>query len=62
MEQSDLPGETKIQLFWGQTKFNLNILIKKVEALKKALGRRNIEYRTHVPGQHEASPTYAIKL
>lgn len=33
MEQSDLPGETKIQVFWGQTEFNFNILIKKVEAL-----------------------------
>ena len=52
MEQSDLPGETKIQVFWGQTKFNFNILIKKVEALKKELGRRNKGYRTHLPGQH----------
>ena len=52
MEQSDLPGETKIQFFWGQTKFNLNILIKKVKAFKKELGRRNKGYRTHVPGQH----------
>ena len=52
MEQSDLPGETKIQVFWGQTKFNLNILIKKVKAFKKELGRRNKGYRTHVPGQH----------
>ena len=52
MEQSDLPGETKIQVFWGQTKLNLNTLIKKVEALKKELVRRNKGYRTHVPGQH----------
>ena len=52
MEQSDLPGETKIQFFWAQTKFNLNILIKKVEALNKERGRRNKGYRTHVPGQH----------
>ena len=52
MEQSDLPWETKIQVFWGQTKLNLNILIKKVEALKKELGRRNKGYRTHVPDQH----------
>ena len=37
MEHSDLPGETKIQLFLGQT---------------KELGRRNKGYRTHVPGQH----------
>lgn len=52
MEQSDLPEETKIQVFWGQTKFNFNILIKTVEALKKELGRRNKGYRTHVLGQH----------
>ena len=52
MEQSDLPRETKIQVFWGQTKLNLNILIKKVEALKKELGRRNKGYTTHVPDQH----------
>ena len=42
----------KNKSFWGQTKFNLDILIKKVEALKKELGRRNKGYRTHVPGQH----------
>jgi len=52
MEQSDLPGETKIKVFWDQTKFNLNILIKKVEALNKELVRRNKGHRTHVSSQH----------
>ena len=61
MEQSDLPGETKIQVFWGQAKFNLNILIKKVEAPNKELGRRNKGHRTHVPSQH-TQLNYKLRL
>ena len=47
-----LTWEDKNSSFWGQTEFNFNILIKKVEAPKKELRRRNKGYRTHLPGQH----------
>ena len=51
LEQIDLPRET-IKVFWGQTKLNLNILIKKAEGLKKERGWRNKGYITYVPGQN----------